>query len=234
MRIAYICIAFIISINTFGQITNTEKPIIDVTGTAELEISPDEIHIDLCLEEYMESGKKITLNILETNLKNELANAEIPVSNLYISDVNSVIAKTGWFTKETLSTGNYTLKVTQVAKIKEVFKIFEKLKITNANITKATHSQIVVLRKNNRIKAIKAAKEKANYLLNAIGAKAGKPLKVEEITENQQNFSNINYARNTNSYNISSLSKTKRESKGIVQFENIKITSSIHVIFEIQ
>lgn len=235
MKIIYVYIAFIFSLNTFSQtITNTEKPIINVTGTASLEISPDEIYIDLCLEERMEGGKKVTLDVLESDLKNELTKAEIPLSNLYISDVNSVIAKTGWFTKETLSTGNYSLKVTQVEKIKSVFKIFEKLNITNANITKATHSKIVEFRKKNRINAIKAAKEKADYLLNAIGSKTGKPLKISEEQQQYQNFSAVNYARNSNSYRMNSISKLKSTDKGIVQFENIKITSSIHVIFEIQ
>lgn len=235
MKLIYIYIALIFSINTFGQtISNTEKAIIDVTGTAELEISPDEIHIDLCLEERMENGEKVMLTTLENNLKNELTKADIPLSHLYISDVNSVIAKTGWFTKETLSTGNYSLKITQVNKIKRVFKIFEKLNITNAHITKATHSQLVELRKKNRINAIKAAKEKADYLLNAIGSKTGKPLKVTEQQQQYQNFSALNYATNSNSYRMNSISKVKSITKGTVQFENIKITSSIHVIFEIQ
>lgn len=235
MRIIYLYIAFIFSINTFGQtISNTEKAIIDVTGTAELEVSPDEIYIDLCLEERMENGEKVVLETLERDLKTELTNAEIPLSNLYISDVNSVIAKTGWFTKETLSTGKYSLKITQVNKIKRVFKIFEKLNITNAHITKATHSNIVALRKKNRINAIKAAKEKADYLLNAIGSKTGKPLKVTEQQQQYQNFSSLNYVGNSNNYRMNSISKIKSTTKGTVQFENIKITSSIHVIFEIQ
>ena len=39
-------------------------------------------------------------------------------------------------------------------------------------------------RKEVKIQAIKAAKEKANYLLNAIGNKAGKPLEIIEISDN--------------------------------------------------
>lgn len=219
-------------LNSFGQIADNQRPIIEVTGKASLEVSPNEVYIDLCLEEYMKDDAKITLTILETDLKNELAKANIPEGNLYISDINSVIAKTGWFSKETLSTGTYSLKVTEVDKIKEVFKIFEKLDILDANITKATHSNLVELRKQNRIKAIKAAKEKADYLLNAIGSKTGKPLKVIEEAHGIQNFSNLNYNHNSRGYN--SLTKVATENKRVgVQFENIKIISTIHVVFEI-
>lgn len=234
MRIFYIYLFFIVSFCSFGQISTSDNPFIEVTGVSQLEVSPNEIHIDLCLEEYMKDDEKITLSILETDLKNELSKANIPESNLYISDINSVITKTGWFSKETLSTGNYSLKVTEVQKIKEVFNIFEKLNILEANITKATHSNIVELRKQNRIKAIKEAKEKADYLLEAIGSKTGKPLKVIEeanTNANYANYANFNYnSIRRESYN--SISKTKGNNRN-VQFENIKIISTIHVIFQI-
>ena len=235
MKIVYLYVAFFFSITITAQsIANNEKSIIDVTGTAAMEVSPDEIYIDLCLEERMEDGKKITLENLETDLKNELTKASIPLHNLYISDINAVIAKTGWFTKETLTTGYYSLKIIELPKIKKVFKIFEKLNITSAHITKASHSNIVELRKKNRINAIKAAKHKADYLLNAIGSKTGKPLKVIEQEQEYQNYATVNHLRNSNNYRASSISKIKPHHKGTVQFENIKITSSIHVLFEIQ
>jgi len=198
---------------------------------AETLVSPDEVYIDICLEEYIKDDAKVTLAILETDLRNELAKYNIPEKNLYISNINSVITKTGWFSKDTLSTGSYSLKVTKVDKIKEVFNVFERLNILEANITKATHSNLVELRKQNRIKAIVSAKEKSDYLLSAIGSKTGKPLKVLEEENTHQVYSNLNYSNR--GYN--SISKLESKKKGVgVQFEDIKIVSTIHVVFQIE
>lgn len=234
MKTIYVFIICMLSFNMFGQIGENQKAFIDVIGKAVTEISPNEVHIALCLEEYMKGDKKISLSVLETNLKTELAKNKIPPSNLYISDINSVITKTGWFSQESLSTGSYSLKVTKVEKIKEVFKIFEKLHIVDAKITKASHSEFIKLRKENRIKAIKAAKEKADYLLKAIGAKTGKPLKVTEEVNVIQNLASINYNNNSRGYAMNSVSKFKSMEKDNVQFENIKLEATIHVVFEIQ
>lgn len=233
MRTIYILLLLFISTTSISQINTNERPHINITGKAELEVSPDEIHIDICLQERVEKGKKITLGELENSLKRELQLINIPSKNLSISDVNSIISKTGWWTKEILSIGKYTLKIAGAQKLKQAFKIFKKLKITEASIAKATHSRLAEYRKKNRINAIKAAKEKADYLLNAINAKTGKPIKVTEIEQNHQNFAQINYVGNSNSYN-SNISKIKSYRNETVQFENIKLVSTIHVIFEIK
>lgn len=232
MKAIQIIIILFLSSTIFGQTIKDNTPFIEVTGKVELEISPDEIYLDISLKESIKNGKKTTLDKLEDCLKEELEIIGIPKECLFISDINSVIAKTGWWTKEILSTGKYSLKITSPKKLKEAFKIFEKLKITDVRITKATHSKLDFYKKKNRIAAIKAAKEKADYLLNAINANTGKPLKINETNHDLQNFAQLNYVNNSPNRYESSISKSYK--KGIVQFENIKLTSSIYVIFEIK
>ena len=143
----------------------------------------------------------------------------------------------GWWKKEILSVASYSLKVNGAQKLKKLFEKFDQLKITEVNITKATHSKIVSLRKENRIAAIKAAKEKSDYLLNSIGEKTGKPIQINEITNrNQQNFATANFLNSPNYYKskeliIKGYSAKKNE---IVQFEKIKISSSIYIKFQIK
>ncbi len=149
-----------------------------------------------------------------------------------ISDVNSVLAKTGWWTEEILSIANYTLKIKGAAKLKLLFEELKKLKISDVNITKATHSDLIEIRKKNRIKAIKKAKEKADYLLAAIGEQTGKPLIVNELANNNRNFVNANFMKQ-NSYAITKLSSSEAKPK-IVEFKKIKITSSVYVKFSIK
>ena len=232
MKTIQIIILLFLSSTFFAQNLKDNNPFIEVTGRAELEISPDEIYLDIRLKERMKKGKKITLDVLETSLKKELEIIGVPKTNLFISDINSVISKTGWWSEEILSIGKYSLKITSPKKLKEVFKILEKLKITDAQITKATHSKLREFKKKNRIAAIKAAKEKANYLLKAINANTGKPLKVNETEHQLQDFAQLNHLNVRAEYG--SISKIKSYKKDVVQFENIKLTSSIYVIFEIK
>jgi hypothetical protein len=82
-----------------------------VTGIAEIEIVPNEIYLDISIKERSEKGKKLTLDFLENQLKTVLKSIEIPEKNLSISDVNAVLAKTGWWSEELFSVANYSLKV---------------------------------------------------------------------------------------------------------------------------
>ena len=210
-----------------------QKPYIEVTGTAEIEIVPDEIYLDIKIKEHTEKGKKITLDVLENQLKIVLRNIGIPEKNLSISDVNAVLAKTGWWSEEIFSVANYSLKVNGADNLKQLFENFKKLEISDVNIAKATHSDLINIKKKNRIKAIKAAKEKADYLLIAIGEQTGKPIIINELANNNQTFVNANYLNNNTNYSM-----MKVRSSGLkdetVEFKTIKITSAIYVKFEIK
>jgi len=209
------------------------NPYIEVTGIAKTEIIPDEIYLDISIKERIEKGQKLTLTILEKELKATLNKIGIPENNLSISDVNAVLSKTGWWQEEVLSLANYTLKVNGASKLKKLFEYFKKMNIYQLNITKATHSNIAEIRKKNRIKAIKMAKEKADYLLAAIGEQTGKPIIINEVNaKSEPSFVNANFI---NEYRgLTSMSKLEKYKKSIVQFEKIKITSSMYVKFLIK
>lgn len=187
------------------------NPYIEVTGIAKTEIIPDEIYLDISIKERIEKGQKLTLTILEKELKATLNKIGIPENNLSISDVNAVLSKTGWWQEEVLSLANYTLKVNGASKLKKLFEYFKKMNIYQLNITKATHSNIAEIRKNNRIKAIKMAKEKADYLLTAIGEQTGKPITVNEVNaKSEPSFVNANFI---NDYRgLTSMSKLEKYS----------------------
>ncbi len=226
---------FTISIFSQSVVTkNNQTPFIEVIGKSEREVVPNEIYIDISLKERVEGGKKVSLEFLENRLKRVLKEIGIPLENLSFSDVNAVISKTGWFREDILSHANYTLKVNGAEKLKKTFDQFKKLKISEARITKATHSNIQSLRKENRIAAIKAAKEKADYLLSAIGEKTGKPIEINEINaHNGQEYAYANFSKSNSLYK--SREKVLNFQVGrVVQFEKIKITASVYAKFKIK
>jgi uncharacterized protein YggE len=229
----------LISVAITAQNSNL-KPFIEVTGIAKTEIVPDEIYLDICIKERIEKGKKLTITILENQLKSTLKTIGIPEENLSISDVNNILSKTGLWKKELLSSTNYTLKVEGVNNLKNLFKSFKKQKVFSVNIIKVSHSNIIELKKKNRIKAISAAKEKADYLLLAIGEETGSPIIIKEIDisykDNNRN-SNIRirgYNSNYEQYSPISIQGYGIKNNRSMEFEKIKITSSIYVKFLIK
>lgn len=221
-------VLFLVTATTLGQ--SNPQNLIEVTGIAEKEIVPDEIYIDIHLKERVERGKKLTLDFLENQLKQELKAIGIPEENLFIGDINAVLAKTGWWKEEVLSVAKYNVKVTNAERMKLLFERFKKLKISNVNITKATHSKIKEFQKENRIAAIKAAKEKATYLLTAIDAKVGMPIYVRENNVNiyQPRMANMSSLKVRG---MASLEDNKPIKASVVQFEKIKLSSSVFVKF---
>ncbi|MFN5841667.1 MAG: hypothetical protein ACK45G_00405, partial [Bacteroidota bacterium] len=83
------------------------------------------------------------------------------------------------------------------------------------------------------IKAIQSAKDKADYLLQAIGEKTGKPIIVKE--NEVPKMLNGSSVRNLNSVTIIS-ERDKLEDKldTDIQFNKILVTSNIYVKFLIQ
>ena len=152
------------------------------------------------------------------------------MSNLYLSDVNADYVTVRWKKKDVLTKRVY-FKVKNAIELGRMFQELEKLEITDAFISKVNHSKIDSLRKEVRILAIKAAKDKADYLLTAIGEQTGKPL---IITENPQTIfgSEIQVMASRNV--VSSLKKVYDNKETEIQFQKIKLTSSIYVKFSIK
>lgn len=233
-----VSLMILISGNIFGQ-TPTEKPcdqtFIEVTGTAEQEVIPDEIYIGITIKEKYVNREKITIEEQEDKLKLFIQSLNIDLSNLVVSDADADFVRVSWQKKDVLTKKNYSLKVSDAATISKVFQGLDNLEIIGANIDKVKYSKIDSLRKEVRIIAIKAAKDKADYMLAAIGEKTGKPLVINEIValpstnvagyvRGQRSEGNVIYIDNV---------KAKEYEENEIQFEKIKIQISVYVKFGI-
>jgi uncharacterized protein YggE len=206
-------------------------PNIEVTGTARMDIMPDEIYVSITLRERADGKDKITVEKQDEQLKSSLQSIGIDLSNLSLSDSESDYVKISWGRKEVISVMRYTLKLSTAEEVRNVFEALDALKINDAYISKTEHSNIVALRKQLRIDAIKAAKEKADYLLEAIGEKAGHAL---EIRENDPNFYATRYANNIQRYmSVEEEDKDMNEALPEIGFQKIRLEASIYVKFEI-
>ena len=156
------------------------KPFIEVTGTASKEIIPDRIFISIILSDKVVNNENYTIQTQEDKLKKALININIDLNNLVLSDAISEITwgkrkESGFVVKK-----KYVLQVKNSEEVSKVFGELYAINIKESSILRTEHSKIDSLKKEVRIIAIKAAKDKAEYLLTAIGEQLDKPLEIRE------------------------------------------------------
>lgn len=208
-------------------------PYIEVTGTAEQEIIPDQIYIEITITEEYKGKTKITIEEQDDKLKEALNKIGINLENLYLSDANADYVKIRWKKKDILTKRDYTLLVSNAKTLVKVYQELDKLNIDEAHIAKVNHSKIDSLRKEVRISAIKAAKEKSDYLLTAIGEETGKPLVITET--NNPVYSNVTQTnRGSRSDSEYQYIDGQKINKTEIQFQKIKLQTTIYVKFSIK
>lgn len=221
-----------VAVNLFGQSTETEKPYIEVVGTAEREIIPNEIYITINIQERIEKKEKVSIEKQEEELKAAMKSIDIPLENLSLSFANSHYVDISWSKRDIITKVEYILKVDDALSLGRVFEKLNQIKIVDARISKIDHSEIETLQKEIRIEAIKSAKDKADYLLNAIGEETGKPQIIREehvgsYSINHQGYPNKYPANHVNAQPI-------KGSNRIVEHKKMILSSSIYVKFNIK
>ena len=229
MKNTFMLFAILVSSFSFAQI-QPEPPYIEVTGTADKEIIPDKIYISIHLTERYDGKKNITLEEQDIALKKGLTKLGIDLKELSLSGANADYMTIKWKRKDALNQANYQLLVNNATAVSNVFQLLDELDIKNAYIEKVDHSKIEQLKQEVRIEAIKAAKQKADYLLTAINEKTGNALIVRE---NEQQYYPV-YAANMRMDKRESSLSSNNEPVPEIEFQKIKINASVYVKFSIQ
>lgn len=208
------------------------KNYIEVTGIAEKMIVPDEIYIAITLVD--EPKRKYDLNQQEEDLKQAISSLGIDLKNLTLSHAYAGYVYRKWKKRDVQNSISYTLKVRTAQHVSGVFEKLDEIGIQGARISRVSHSNLVNFKKEVRIDAIKAAKAKASYLLEAIDEKIGKPITITESPSTMNPY--WSYKSNSIAANSVSFAEEDVEYQkiGNVQFKKIKVQSSIYVKFEIQ
>ncbi|HVI47209.1 MAG TPA: SIMPL domain-containing protein [Chitinophaga sp.] len=182
------------ALGSFAQQQQAEKPVkkIEVTGSAEMEITPDEIYLNISLREYVKSKNKVEIGILEKQLQKAVIDAGIPKENLTVENVNSYnyeIYRKKKDPMEFMARKQYRLKLTKLDKINDILGAVDAEGIENTRIASYTSSKMEQYRKEVKIKALQAAKAKAEYMLTAIGNNLDGVIEIQEIgTDNYSDF----------------------------------------------
>jgi len=217
------------SINLFAQTPVDYRKYIEVTGSAEKSIPPDEIELEIILTEYSIDGSTVKFERIEKDFYSTLIKNNIDTQKLKL---NSLESNYWWFwwskRNKPLKSKSFRLTISNNINFLKLTEDLNKKWVESINIIDKKNKNIQDFRREVKIAAIKAAKEKATYLLESINEHLGSVISVEEINEeSSQSFSRNMFLSNT----------TTLEPNNYDEVENvsaIKIRYEIKVKFEIK
>jgi len=200
---------------------------IEVTGTAQTEIEPNEIYVLIRLREFEENRQKTALEKIDKDFFTALKEADIDRKRIELADVGSKLDKLGKKEKDAFREKTYQLKLTSGAELEKFLEKLEPVKVDLVDITKLSHSDLDKLKIELKVKALQAAKTKAETLLKSIGAEAGKPLMIRDwdVEPVQPMINTMKRYDGTAGY----IAETEA-----IAFKKIKLQSQITAQFEIK
>lgn len=230
-KILTVALLSVFSLSAFSQNIDTRRKI-EVTGSAETEVTPDIIYISISLKEYFKDNnnrKKVEIEELERQLQTAVINAGIPKENFTINNISSY---TDYWTKKKdpnfLASKQYRIKVSELTKLNDIISAVDPKGIAYSNIDGYDYSKIESLKKDLKVKALLAAKEKATYLAAAIGQKVGSAIEIQEI--NNEFYPQPMYRANT----MMKAEMSDAAQMPDIDFKKIKLNYQMRTIFEIQ
>lgn len=230
-KILTVALLSIFTLSAFTQTIDTRRKI-EVTGSAETEVTPDIIYISISLKEYFKDNnnrKKVEIEELERQLQTAVINAGIPKENFTINNISSY---TDYWTKKKdpnfLASKQYRIKVSELTKLNDIISGVDSKGIAYSNIDGYDYSKIESLKKDLKVKALMAAKEKATYLVAAIGQKVGSAIEIQEI--NNEYYPQPMYRANT----MMKAEMADANQMPEIDFKKIKLNYQMRTVFEIQ
>ncbi len=196
MKTLIIAFTFLVVCSSCAQ--DPHNSFIEVTGSAEMTVIPDDIELEIVLAHP--GNTKNSVEVLDKKFFDALEAHKMPKSAVSFVSVDNPYYWYCWWWEYRHYNNSKTYKIKLDCK-KHDFAFINDIKpdyIRSIRIASSTHSQIAEYRRQLKMEAMKAAKEKASDLLECIGQKAGKVFEVVELQEPDAN----NYW--FNGYNVNS------------------------------
>ncbi len=191
MKNLFIALLSMLSLTAFAQDTKYPYPkTINVNGTAEMEVTPDEIYVQVELREYDKKGSgKVDIQTIRNNFLAGVKSLGIADTNVTVQGYSGWDGNYWWYKKNKKQNPDmkagitYWVKVSSTAKMDELVNKMDDEATQNFFIAKVSHSKILEFKKQLKIQAVKSAKDKAIYLADAIGEKIGEAITINEPNE---------------------------------------------------
>lgn len=173
---------------TLSLQAQTNERYIEVTGTSEMEIVPDKIHYLIEIREYFkeefdgkskpeEYSTKVLLAEIEQGLREALANSGIPQNAIRTQEIGDYWRQQG---QDFLVSKKFDITLTDFNQINEIVKRIDTKGIHTMRIGELENNDMLAYHQKGKIEALKAARRKATYLVEALGKRLGEVIRIVE------------------------------------------------------
>jgi uncharacterized protein YggE len=235
------CLLLAISIFTMtGFAQNNVNPYprtITVNGSAEMEITPDEIYVQVDMKEYEKKGQgKMTIDKIRQNFLTAVRSLGLPDTSLVIAGYDGYNGNPWWRKKNRLkdelySSITYQIKLKSSAQVDQLVDKLDDAATQNFFIQRTSHSKLTEFRKNLKIQAVKAAKEKADYLAAAVNETIGVAVTINEPNEYYQPYYGD---MASNRMMKAEMTQQSAPDQPQADFKKIKLKYDVNVVFALK
>ncbi len=168
-----------------------EVRFIEVHGSAEMEVQPDEMILSITIQEYFEEEfqknkepkdykTKVPLAKIEDELIKSLRKAGIEKDDIRVRSMGNYWRQQG---KEFLFSKNLEVKITDFSKVNQLTSLVDAKGIRSLNVGQMSHSELEKFRRQVKTDALKDAREKAAYMVESLGEELGEVLSINEMND---------------------------------------------------
>ena len=187
------------------QNTNNMERVITVTGSADILVPPDEIFVDISYREYWfqhqyKNKGKESINKIERGIIKAVNEIGVSTENITVNSEFTWRYKHDYWSywyhyhntlKNTLVQKKMTVKLSSSSQLNEMMQRLKENNIrregvVNITLNGSSNKKIQEYRKMVKERAMQAAQEKANYLLESLGEKCGLVLTVNELSDSKR------------------------------------------------
>lgn len=151
---------------------------IEITASAEKEVSPNEIYISITIDE--KDNKNNSLEKQERDMFSRLKTLGIDLEKeMQVKDMETQLQEYFLKKNSVVTSKSYQLKINSTDLLFKVFKELEKMSIPNVNIIRTDVSDKESIKNDVMIMAINKAKQRAELLASSLGRKLGKAIYIQ-------------------------------------------------------
>lgn len=186
-----VTLLFLISaVALFAQKSETNIRTVEVKGSAEMEVEPDEMVLVIGIQEYWEEEfedntkpedykTKVPLAQIEDDLVKKLRQAGVEKENVKVRNVGNYWRQQG---KEFLFSKQLEIELHDFSKINTLIDLLDARGVRNMNIGELKNSKMDEYENQVKVEALKNAREKATILVESLGEELGEVLSITELS----------------------------------------------------
>lgn len=237
MKKSLLLYAFLFCLFTANAQQVNQEPIrfIEVTGSSEIEIEPDEIVFIIRIkefwkEEFEKKAKeedyktKVPIAIIESELLSGLESVGVGHESITVQEIGNFQRERG---KDFLISKQLEIKLNNFKTIIEIVNTLHTNGIDYMGIGSLKNKNIAKYREQGKIMALKAAKDKAEYLLASLGEQLGPVMTITEPGDEA-------FFHGQAQYKLANVSNAMYDSGSIDNIRKIKLRYEMTVKFGIK